>query len=126
VVATIIDMSGYDEPTYTGGLAHLFGRSADSATRISQNTPRNYAPYLTRNPPTRVWLDAGSSDKTVMREMSHLAPVLTSRGIAVQWRVRKGGHTYWVWTAALQESLPWALCGHPGKPAHDRSHSGPM
>lgn len=124
-VATIVDMSGYTEPTHTGGLAALFGKTSASAAQAVANTPMRYAPSLTATPATRVWLDAGTGDRTVVREMSWLAPRLRSRGFDVQWRVRPGGHTYWVWTAALQESLPWALCGQPVAPAHDKSRPGP-
>lgn len=125
-VATIVDMSGYTEPTHTGGLAALFGKTSASAMEAAANTPKRYAPALPANPMTRVWLDAGTGDHTVVREMSWLAPRLRARGFDVQWQVRPGGHTYWVWTAALQESLPWALCGQSGTPAHDRSHPGPV
>ena len=124
-VGTIVDMSGYTEPTHTGGMAALFGHSPAAGITAAANTPRLYAPGLSRAPDTRVWLDTGSSDHTVMRQMTSLASVLTSRGFDVQWRVRSGGHTYWVWTAALQEALPWAVGGTPGRAAHDASHPGP-
>jgi enterochelin esterase-like enzyme len=125
-VATIVDMSGETGPSHTGGLSALFGRHTDSSILAVANTPQRYASFLTPDPPTRVWLDSGTSDKSIVREMSHLAPVLTSRGVDVQWRVRPGGHTYWVWTAALQESLPWAICGHSGHAGHDHSRPGPV
>jgi enterochelin esterase-like enzyme len=124
-VATIVDLSGYTVPTHTGGLGKLFGTAAETAVRSVANSPKLYAGSLPQNPVTRVWLDAGTEDKTVVREMSDLAPVLTSRGVDVRWRVRSGGHTYWVWTAALQEALPWAIYGAPGTALHNPSRPGP-
>ena len=124
-VATIVDMSGFTEPTHAGGVTKVFGATPRGRAAAAANSPRSYAGQLPAGPGTRVWLDTGSDDKTVMREMSKLAPVLMSRGLDVQWRVRSGGHTFWVWTAALQEALPWAVCGHPGKPSHNPSRMGP-
>ncbi|MDP9093482.1 MAG: alpha/beta hydrolase-fold protein [Actinomycetota bacterium] len=123
-VATIVDLSGYTVPTHTGGVAKIFGTN-DTALRSFANSPKLYAAVLTPTPATRVWLDTGNQDKTVVRQMSELAPVLTSRGVDVRWRVRSGGHTYWVWTAALQEAVPWAISGEPGRPIHNPSRPGP-
>jgi enterochelin esterase-like enzyme len=124
-VGTIIDLSGYTEPTHSGGMRALFGTSGDAAAQAAANSPKVYAPSLTSYPATRLWLDAGTGDHTVVREMSSIAPVLSAHGFDVQWRVRSGGHTYWVWTAALQEALPWAVCGNYGTAVHDRSRPGP-
>jgi enterochelin esterase-like enzyme len=112
-------------PTHTGGVGKIFGTSADTALRSFANSPRLYAAVLTPTPATRVWLDTGNQDKTVVRQMSELAPVLAARGVDVRWRVRSGGHTYWVWTAALQEAVPWAISGKAGTPVHNPSRPGP-
>jgi enterochelin esterase-like enzyme len=109
-VATIVDLSGYSVPTHEGGTRALFGndpRVVAEATR--RNSPAEYARTLPRSPDTRVWLDTGTADGTVLKEMRALAPVLQERGIAVTLHTRPGGHTYRVWTAALAQALPWAL-----------------
>jgi enterochelin esterase-like enzyme len=124
-VATIVDLSGYTVPTHTGGVGKIFGTSTDTSLRSFANSPKLYAAVLTPTPATRVWLDTGNQDKTVVRQMSELAPVLRARGVDVRWRVRSGGHTYWVWTAALQEAVPWAISGKPGKAIHNPSRPGP-
>lgn len=110
LVATIVDMSGYTVPTHTGGAVTLFGRHLINAPAlVAANSPAVYARTLSADPATRVWLDTGTSDKTIEMQMTTLAAVLRSRGFAVQWRVRPGGHTFHVWTAAMAEALPWAL-----------------
>ncbi|MCU1658157.1 MAG: esterase [Pseudonocardiales bacterium] len=124
VAATILDLSGFTEPTHTGGVARLLG-ARGATDEIAANTPAHYVTSLPRNPATRVWLDAGSSDRKIVDEMASLAPALRARGMEVQWRERSGGHTFWVWTAALQESLPWAMSGAPGRPTHNPSRAGP-
>jgi enterochelin esterase-like enzyme len=125
VVATIVDMSGYTVPTHSGGMAAVFGK-AQAAVLTAANSPKVYAAHLPDGgPPTRIWLDSGTDDKTVIRQMAELVPVMQRKGMVVRWQVRSGGHTYWVWRAAVEEALPWAVAGHPGKPAHDPSHPGP-
>lgn len=124
LVATIIDMSGDSVPTHTGGATSLFGKhNPDSPTLVAANSPQLYAATLDcAGPPERVWLDSGTHDTAVVHQMTALSHQLRSRGIDVLWRVRPGGHTYWVWRAALAEALPWAL-GLP--PGHPRLHSRP-
>ncbi len=109
-VATVVDLSGFTKPTYEGGAYKLFGANTpESAALVRSNSPAEYAADLPRSPRTRIWLDSGSEDGTVKREMSELAPGLRERGIDVSMHVRPGGHTYRVWTAALAQALPWAL-----------------
>lgn len=127
VTATIIDMSGDTEPTYDGGVTKLFsGQPAARRQLVAANTPSLYAGHLPPTTAMRVWLDTGTGDKTIEDQMAAIAPVLRSRGLDVQWRVRSGGHTFYVWTAALQEAAPWAIGGTPGKPTHNPSHPGPL
>lgn len=125
VVATIVDMSGYTVPTHSGGMTHLFGR-VHTAELTAANSPKVYVARLPNSgPPLRIWLDSGTDDKTVIRQMAELVPLLQRKGVVVKWQVRSGGHTYWVWRAAVEEALPWAVAGRPGKPAHDPSRPGP-
>jgi enterochelin esterase-like enzyme len=126
LVGTIIDMSGDTMPTHTGGAAVLFGGKSNPGAnqQVAANSPDVYAASLAATPPTRIWLDSGSEDTSIVKQNAALEPTLSTRGIDVQWRVRSGGHTYWVWTAALQEALPWALGGQPGK-VRLTSHQGP-
>ena len=124
LVATIIDLSGDTVPTHAGGAIVLFGRHNPQAQAlVAANSPATYTASLPPGPATRVWLDSGASDKTIVREMSTLALTLTIEGLRVSWRVRPGGHTYHVWTAALHEALPWALGANP--PRRPGSRPGP-
>ena len=124
-VGTIIDMSGDTDPTHTGGAISLFGRhTPGAAADVVANSPADYAASLRPQPPMRIWLDSGTGDTDIVHEMSSLDQTLSQRGFDVVWRVRPGGHTYWVWTAAMREALPWAL-GLPAKGGHSRSRPGP-
>ena len=110
MVATVVDLSGFTAPTYEGGAWKLFGANTpESAALVRSNSPAVYAKDLPRSPRTRIWLDTGSEDAKVKRQMDELAPVLRERGIEVSMHVRPGGHTYRVWTVALAQALPWAL-----------------
>lgn len=126
LVASIIDMSGETKPTHTGGAATLFGKhNPAGASLVAENSPQLYASMLNpAGPPEHIWLDSGTHDTTVLQHLTTLGEQLRNRGIDVRWRVRSGGHTYWVWRAALTEALPWALGLLPGHP-HLQSHPGP-
>lgn len=107
LVATILDLSGFTGPTHAGGLKSLFGQSGSPAA--AANTPALYAPSLSRTPTMRVWLDSGTSDGSVLRQMRELQPVLAQRGMTVHLQTRPGAHTYSVWRPALAQSMKWAL-----------------
>jgi enterochelin esterase-like enzyme len=121
-VATIIDMSGDTDPTHTGGAASLFGKNnPHAAAEVAANNPAEYAASLSPEPPMRIWLDSGRDDTDIVRQMTQLDRTLTPRVGDLIWRTRPGGHTYWVWTAAMREALPWALGGaSPRSDAHSR------
>lgn len=106
LTATILDLSGFTHPTHTGGLSALFGVSAHDA---AANDPAIYATALPSGLPMRIWLDCGSADHEVARQMAAIAPILRARKMIVDVHVRPGDHTYSVWRPALQQSLTWAL-----------------
>jgi enterochelin esterase-like enzyme len=109
-VATIIDLSGDTAPTHTGGAASLFGKNnPDAAADVAANSPPSYLPTATLHQPMRVWLDSGTGDTTIVHENAALSRTLAGKVSQLVWRVRPGGHTYWVWTAAMRQALPWAL-----------------
>jgi enterochelin esterase-like enzyme len=123
LVGTIVDLSGETVPTHTGGARVLFGaKNPQAGALVAANSPAVYASHLAANPATRVWLETGTDDRTIAREMTTLARTLTARGLTVENRVRPGGHTYYVWTAALGEALPWALGGDAPPPARPSHH----
>jgi enterochelin esterase-like enzyme len=120
IVATIIDLSGDTGPTHTDGATSLFGKTnPNAASDVAANSPALYTPSLNPNPPMRVWLDSGTSDTDIVHQMSQLSHALAPKVSQLVWRVRPGGHTYWVWTASMREALPWAL-GAPPSPSHSR------
>ncbi len=106
-VATVLDLSGLVEPTHRGGLVALYGPAAGRLAPA--DTPRTYAPTMSRSPATRVWLDTGTGDDAVRPGLERLAPVLRGRGLDVQLQERPGGHTFRVWRPALADALAWAL-----------------
>lgn len=108
IFSTIIDMSGFDRPTYDGGLKRLFGNRPDFATVAAANTPRLYVPALSPSPPMRFWLDVGRGDRSARRDTVNIADALAERGFSVVLRQRPGGHNYSVWRPALRDGLEWA------------------
>lgn len=109
LVATVLDLSGFTVPTHVGGLTGLFGRN--DAAAVAQNSPASYAPQLGSSPPMRLWLDCGTADRAVMRQLRAISVTLRQDGMTVQLHTRPGDHTYSVWRPALRESLTWALAG---------------
>lgn len=107
VFSGIGDLSGYDHPTYDGGMVGLFGRRRDLAGLVASETPSVYAPHLTASPRMWVWLDSGRADVLPLRELRRLEGVLRRDGESVQLKVRPGGHEYGVWRPALADSLGW-------------------
>lgn len=107
VYSGIGDLSGYDHPTYDGGMAGLFGRRPDLAAAVAAETPAVYAPRLTRSPRMLVWLDSGRADAMPLREVTRLATVLLRDGEVVVLKARPGGHDYGVWRPALADCLGW-------------------
>ncbi|MDQ2835855.1 MAG: alpha/beta hydrolase-fold protein [Actinomycetota bacterium] len=111
LTATVLDLSGFTMPTHDGGMTALFG--PDRLSEVDSNSPDVYAKTLTAQPAMRIWLDSGSSDHQVLRQMNSIAPVLRADGMHVEQHTRPGDHTYSVWRPALKDSLAWALAGLP-------------
>ena len=109
LVATVLDLSGFTVPTHAGGLTALFG--SNDAAAVAQNSPAEYARSLGSNPPMRIWLDCGTADRVVLRQLTAIAVTLRQDGMTVQLHTRPGSHTYSVWRPALRDSLTWALAG---------------
>jgi enterochelin esterase-like enzyme len=107
VFSGIADLSGYDHPTFTGGLSRLFGRSPRLAATVAAESPRSYVPLLRPEPRMHIWLDTGRSDGLPRRELRRLASSLAAVGQSVQYVERPGGHEYGVWRPALAQSLRW-------------------
>lgn len=105
---TVIAMSGTTAPTYGGGLHALFGAGPAADAQIRANSPEVYAPSLAAAPSMRIWLDCGAGDGALLAGLRHLAPVLRSRGLAVELHTRPGAHTFHVWRPALVDALAWA------------------
>ncbi|CAO5237431.1 alpha/beta hydrolase [Frankia sp. AgKG'84/4] len=110
LVATIVDMSGMDRPTHNGGMVGLFGPRSDLAGVVAANTPARYAAHLPADPPMRVWLDCGESDREAYGDTRAMAAALGGRpGFTVVLRLRPGGHDFGVWRPALRDGLAWSL-----------------
>jgi len=107
LTATVLDLSGFTVPTHAGGMTSLFGR--DNAAAVTQNSPASYASRLIDSPPMRIWLDCGSSDRQVLRQLNAISGTLRKDGMVVEQHSRPGDHTYSVWRPALKDSLTWAL-----------------
>jgi enterochelin esterase-like enzyme len=109
VVATIVDLSGFDQPTHSGGMVGLFGHQSNLPALVSANDPARYAASLPAVPPMRIWLDCGRADRTALADQRRIALLLSGRGYSVILRLRAGGHDYDVWRPALRDGLTWAV-----------------
>ena len=125
LTATVLDLSGFTVPTHSGGMTSLFGR--DNAAAVEQNSPASYAGKLAGSPPMRIWLDCGSSDRGVLRQLDAISGTLRRDGMVVEQHSRPGDHSYSVWRPALKESLTWALSDRSstGQPAANHNPVGP-
>ena len=96
--SVVLDLSGYDHPTYDGGLARLFG-SRHPVARAAADTPADYAGSLAPWPRMHVWLDYGRADRlprASRQGCSHRACQPRFNGESMIWRkkpVRSGGDT---------------------------------
>lgn len=124
LTATVLDLSGFTVPTHAGGMTSLFGR--DNTTAVEQNSPASYAAKLAGSPPMRIWLDCGSSDRGVLRQLDAISGTLRKDGMVVEQRSRPGDHSYSVWRPALKDSLTWALSDRSstGQPAANHNSVG--
>ena len=109
LVGAIVDMSGFDRPTHTGGMTGLFGHGVDLDRVLAGNTPVQYAPTLPSQPPLKVWLDCGRGDHSALADQRAMARILTGRGADVVLHLRPGGHDYNVWRPALRDGLGWSV-----------------
>jgi len=105
----IVDLSGLDRPTHSGGAAALFGNGPAGRAAAAANSPGQYAARLPAGMAVRVWLDSGRSDTEVLPGLRHVRGVLASKGIPVRLAIRPGAHTYRVWRPALHQGLDWVL-----------------
>lgn len=109
VFGSIVDLSGLDRPTHSGGTAALFGPGPAGLAAEAANDPSRYVPKLPSGLPVRVWLDAGRSDSSVLPGMMRMNSLLEERNIVHRLTTRPGSHTYHVWRPALRQALQWAL-----------------
>jgi enterochelin esterase-like enzyme len=120
--SVLIDLSGYDHPTYAGGLARLFGPRSP-LTRATADTPADYARWLSAQPRMHIWLDYGRADRVPRQDALRMSRLLRAAGQDVVLRSRTGGHDYGVWRPALRTSLRWAAArlGGPTDPSRPAS-----
>jgi len=111
----IVDLSGLDRPTHSGGAAALFGNGPAGRAAEAANSPGSYAPSLPAGAAIRIWLDSGSSDHQVLPGLIRLRAVLTAKAIPVRLTIRPGAHTYRVWRPALRQALDWVLGTQPAR-----------
>lgn len=115
--STIIDMSGYDQPTHDGGMRVLYQQPDTVAGRrqaqidAAADSPSDYLSRLPRLPLMRVWLDCGRTDLLPRRQLTYVDKTLVAHGQQAMLTIRPGGHDYGVWRPALAAALAWAAPG---------------
>lgn len=110
VFSVALDFSGEtsSQPdTLPGGNQELYGGS-DWQQKADANSPAKYVNTLNGSLGPAIWLDCGTADPDVLKQMQALLPQLKARGFTVELHTRPGAHDYTVWTGALKDSLPWA------------------
>ena len=107
VFSGIVDLSGFDHPTFDGGMAGLFGKRVGLAAIVAANDPSQYASSLPARPQMRIWLDYGRSDLIPRDNARRMQRLLTRSGQIAEVHERPGGHDYGVWRPALQEGTLW-------------------
>lgn len=107
--ATILDLSGFDHPTHSGGMKALFGRRSDLSSVVARNTPGRYAGRVELGRCSHVWLDTGSRDRPALRSARSMLGLLRRGTSPPLLHVRPGGHTYGVWRPALAQALRWSI-----------------
>jgi enterochelin esterase-like enzyme len=106
--SVILDLSGFDRPTFAHGMAALYETRNGLAKRVAADSPSMYVASMSAEPQSHVWLDYGRADATPGRDARRMAALLEAAGQDVVLRQRHGGHTYGVWRPALRESVTWA------------------
>ncbi len=107
----VIDLSGMAGPTHAYGMAALFGRRNDLGRVVAANSPLLYLPGLPEDPAQRVFMGAGSEERTVGAGMREVRTAMERRGVPVTWRTYPGAHTFHVWRPALADGLGWFAAG---------------
>ena len=104
------NFSGTTLPTYDGGLEELFGEQENLQATINSyksdwviaNQPQSRASI------GRVITGAQDDPDLIADEQQFVAKA-QALGMKVQMNQPPGAHTFYFWTTALQEWLPWAL-----------------
>jgi enterochelin esterase-like enzyme len=105
--AGIVDLSGFARPTFDGGMAKLFGSTAQLRQVVAAEDPSQYASGIPVNPRMSIWLDTGRGDASARRDIERMNRVLTSRGQLVMLTERAGGHDYGAWRPGLLAGVLW-------------------
>jgi S-formylglutathione hydrolase FrmB len=90
-----------------GGNEALFD-TPDWEQQVDANSPADYWRSLDPATTPPMWLDVGEDEESVLPPLEEFAEDLSGAGFRVEYHARPGGHDFGTWTAALQESLPWA------------------
>ena len=109
VFSVALDFSGDTEPvadTLPGGLEQLFGPNHQQ--QVDANSPSKYWSQLDGSKGPAIWMDCGTSDLAVLKQMQTLLPQLKSKGFTVELHTRPGAHDFGTWSGALKDALPWA------------------
>ncbi len=109
VFGAVMDLSGLDRPTHTGGARSLYG--ADARTRAAVDSPGVYAGWLRPDPPVAVWLGFGAQDEEVGPGLVRLDRALRADGFEVHLVTRPGRHTFRVWRPLSRGFLGQAAPG---------------
>lgn len=96
---------------FENGFAHWLGDGLEGEERITKAWRDHSLLYLAQHLPTedlqktRWYLDIGDDDDLLSKGNGDLHIVLRNRGIAHEYRVRDGDHTWEYWRSAMPEVL---------------------
>lgn len=106
VYPTLLDLSGQVEPTVgsrSRTVAEVFGGDLAAFRRVNPLDVLASHPF----PHLAATVVVGRDDTLFRPQAQRVAAALRAAGVPVRYVELPGGHSWWVWSPGLQQSLPW-------------------
>jgi S-formylglutathione hydrolase FrmB len=102
---TLLDFSGLDRPTVSGGALKLFGGSRSA---LADHTPALILRRPNRSPSLAAWFEVGGADGGTTRAVLRMAALAQHAGIDTHLVVAPHAHHTWrVFRSSFADAFPW-------------------